>query len=220
MGIDAEVQALIARTKSIADSGRRERVALYAHGLGAKFRQVEYTIGELSSLTAKAPGPGGPSGFSDFDRIHFYSDSFFALQRAVLDILAQLINQTEGLGLNERECDFTRLVAQLQLQTPTAALTNRLVALNGSASYSALNDYRNCSLHRRQVYLEYQTRQKLYSTPGYATGPFTSHEWYVCDNPLDVHPNVNSRRVIVPYCSLLLADIETHIRSILPTLVP
>lgn len=188
MSVDAEIAALKVRAANIADAGRRDRVNLYAEGLAVKIRETAYTLGQLRQLTSRAPQSAPISGAAFSDRVHFYSDSFWAFERSLLDILAQVVNQAENYGLNERVCDFEAVASYVAANHSGTVLDAQFSVLAGAACYSEINDYRNCSLHRRQVYLECHTVQKTYGTPGYATGSFTNYEWYVCDNPLDTNP--------------------------------
>jgi hypothetical protein len=229
MPIAIEVQNLIARSQDasrVSDPARAQRIALYASGLESKLKEASFALSQIRILSASMPQSGYDSlGYNDFDRMHFYSDSFWAFERSALDVVAQLINQTEDLGLQEDGCDFRRLISEMENRHPAAPLTASLNNLRNTARIAELNDYRNCSLHRRQVFLQYQQSSKaiVYSTPGYGTsgtGSVVSHEWYVCDNPLDVTPTVGTNRLLPDYCKAVFDDIENQLTTIITSLLP
>jgi hypothetical protein len=229
MSVSTEVANLIARAK---DPGRAltpqrvERIVLYSGGLEAKMNQAMYALQTIKNLSSSTPQAGTTGYFSDFDRMHFYSDSFWSFGRAALDVLAQVINQTENLNLDEKRCDFATVLNTMQARDSASPLTALLSQLANTSSAGELDDYRNCSLHRRQVYLEYQQTLKIYTTPGYATSPanstgsVVSHDWYLCDNPLDVIPHTTSNRTLHDYCKTLYVNLEAEVKTLVNSLLP
>ena len=197
----------------VPDLTRQQRISLYANGLLSKESESLFSLDEISAITAKPPTPVGS------ERIHFFSDSFWTFQRAVVDIFAQLVNQTCSFGIDEKNCNFKNLYDHIAGSAPAHMMAPHLGAIYCSPEYRQLNDYRNCSVHRRQVYLEVRKVEKVYDTPGYSTGSFTRFEWYICDNPLDVAPAITSR-LLEPYCRVVYEKVydlvETPIKTLLP----
>jgi hypothetical protein len=182
--------------------------------------QIRFTYRFIQELGSKFPQPKDKSGYSDAQKMHFYSDSFWAFGRSSFDILGQVVNQTQNLGINESNCDFGSVLNFLTANAPADPLTTALNTIRASPTYAELNSYRNCSLHRRQVYLEGRKTEKDYATPGYSTGLFTLYEWILCDDPLVVTPATLQQRVLIQYCNTVLTFIENNIETIITTLLP
>ena len=217
MPLEPQITALIARAQDplkIPEQPRRERIELYAQGLLYRIMEVRLTYRFIHELGSKYPQP------EDRDKIHLYSDSFWAFARSSFDILGQLLNQTQNLGINESGCHFGTVVAQLKATNPADPLTLSLDAIYNSPEYQDLNSYRNCSLHRRQVYLEGRKTEKDYGTSGYSTGAFLVYEWILCDNPLVVTPTTIQGRRLVLYCNQILSFLQAQIENIIITLIP
>ena len=169
MPLETEIPALIARAQDplkIPQQPRRERIQLYGQGLLYRIMEVRLTFNFIHQLGSKYPQP------ADRDRIHLYSDSFWAFTRSSFDILGQILNQTQNLGINESGCHFGTVVDRLKHTNPADPLTLALDAIYNHPEYQALNSYRNCSLHRRQVYLEGRKTEKDYGTSGYPPAHF------------------------------------------------
>ncbi|MBK8947190.1 MAG: hypothetical protein IPM32_18270 [Ignavibacteriae bacterium] len=226
MSFITEINNLITRVNDpskFTDAQRRERVILYANGIESKNKQASFALALINSLSNQTPSNTRDAyGYDDYDKIHFYSDTFWALERSILDVLSQIVNQTENLGLDERSCDFTRVINYIQANHNHSPLLPLLSTLRNLQEYTQLDEYRNCSMHRRQVYLEYQQTSRAYTTPGYgnASGSVISHEWIVCENPLDVIPAITLRRLITPYCQNIFDIIENNVKTILNNLIP
>jgi Cthe_2314-like HEPN len=219
MPLEAQLQALIARAQDplkIPEQHRRERIELYGQGILYRIMEVRLTCRFIQELGGKYPQP------EDRDKIHLYSDSFWAFARSSFDILGQILNQTQNLGINESGCHFGTVVDRLKHTNPADALTLSLDAIYSRPEYRDLNSYRNCSLHRRQVYLEGRKTEKDYGTSGYstATGAFIAYEWILCDDPLVVIPTVIQGRRLIQYCSQILTFLQTEIENIIITLIP
>jgi hypothetical protein len=216
MRLKSCVDSLLARAVDPAKavhSTTQQRISIYANGLLSKESQSLFSLEEISAITRKTP-----TGASIPEKIHFFSDSFWVFQRAEVDILAQLVNQGCSFHIDEKDCNFSKLFDHVTSRAPSHAIAAHLATIHNSPEYRALNDYRNCSVHRRQVYLELRRVDRVYDTPGYATGSFTQFEWYICDNPLDIVPAVSSR-LVEPYCRLVYISVcdlvETAVNALL-----
>jgi hypothetical protein len=225
MALFDEIDKLITRANDpakVSAAAIKDRVVLYSNGLKSKARQASYALDVLCDLSKTDPRGSATGGFSSSDQVHFFSDSFWAFSRSMLDVMAQIVNQALALGLDERYCDFESTLRVLLTHHAGSPVTTSLDAAKNAAFYTQLNDYRNCSLHRRQVYLRCEQSATVYTTPGYdtATIPVAAPEWYICDNPLDVSPIVASHRRLNDYPRSVYADLSNHIEQILVTLIP
>src|SRR5882724_9591731 len=132
MPLETEITALIARAQDplkIPQQPRRERIQLYGQGLLYRIMEVRLTFNFIQELGNKYPQP------ADRDRIHLYSDSFWAFTRSSFDILGQILNQTQNLGINESGCHFGTVVDRLKATNPADALTLSLNAIYNRPEY-------------------------------------------------------------------------------------
>jgi len=223
MPLQNDISNFITRSQDpvrVPDPPTRLLIELYANGLLGRYRETELALFQINQLGYVFPKPADATGFSDKERIHFYSDGYWVFTRSIFDILAQVINQTHNLGIPEQNCDFSTLLRTINGTRPGDPLTNILNGISGSPQFIALNAYRNCSLHRRQVYLEGRKTEKDYGTPGYSTGLFTSYDWLLCDDPLLVTPTLANNYLVAQYCTTIFQFIESQISSIINVLIP
>ena len=47
------------------------------------------------------------------------------------------------------------------------------------------------------------------------SGSIIANEWFICDNPLDMIPEINSRRYLPDYCKNLYDEIEDFLLNLL-----
>src|SRR5262249_10145789 len=76
---------------------------------------------------------------------------------------------------------------------------DRVLRIANSTRFKNLERYRNCSTHRRQIYIETTTRS---ATPGYkATGLVLSIVRHLCDDPLATNARTKQKRELLLYCT-------------------
>jgi hypothetical protein len=83
--------------------------------------------------------------------------------------------------------------------------------------FKNLDRYRNCSTHRRQIYIEEETKQ-VKGTAGYessSTGPVITVVRTLCDNPLGLNPKTDQKRKIPDYMVKTRKKILRHIEQVL-----
>jgi hypothetical protein len=227
MDIQARIDRLL---QNLQRSGRATpTLILYAEGVKAKLRQARFSLKmlrDLVHLEDEHSGQGGATGPTVLDsltiseQVNYYCDCFWDFLRSALDILGQLINELQPLGITERDVDFKKVVSKMKTVAPGSPLEKALDALrNHNRAFKQLEDYRHCSTHRRHIYIETKTvTEAVTGSPGYYAGGSASRrvtERYLCTNPWDVRPRVNrGKRPVVEYCESLLTQIEENINKI------
>ena len=195
----------------------KQKILLYSNGISAKLSNAEYSHANLMKLrdypdnyniTDDLDVPAG-------DRIHFYVDSFFAFLYSSFDVTAQVINQKHRLGVDENRVSIKRIKSEIDAKLPTHPLHKTLDDLLKSKYFKNLDRYRNCSTHRRQIYLK-TTTMLVSETPGYSsTAKLTSVQRVLCDDPLSLNPSINQNRELINYSRDLLEKVKREIILIL-----
>ena len=94
---------------------------------------------------------------------------------------------------------------------PLNTILNQLFRSN---CFKNLDRYRNCSTHRRQIYIRVETKT-IEETPGYSsTGELITVKRLLCDNPLSLNPIVRQERELISYCENILNRVSKEIISI------
>lgn len=189
-----------------------QRIQLYSMGVGAKLKEAEYALQQLSNLAALGPAATTEAqAISVEDKIHFYVDSFFAFSYSTLDVIAQVVNQAHALGLDERTVSFKAVKGRLTTATHPV-LKAHFERISRTYKFRNMENYRNCSTHRRRIYIQTTTVQ---GTPGYSsTGMITSTKHVLCDDPLSLAPRVTQNRELVDYCTKTLEWIREELTKI------
>lgn len=216
--VDAETQ--------VPQQGRKKRVRLYGEGVKSKLQQAEYSLKQISILSNEADDTvvtTGPEETPVSDRIGFYCDAFWAFLYSSLDILAQVINQSLKLRLSEQQVDFAKVAEKLDKAPHKGTpLQKKVDACNQSRTFQNIKKYRNCSTHRRQIYIE--ERVVVVRVPtGYrttTTGPVESIVRIICDNPLEATPHINQSRTIPGYMEDTQTALHKHVMEIIKKLEP
>ncbi len=215
---------------STADSNvpqktRRRKIHLYAEGLKSKIRQSEYSLSSLESLSVRTDAAVTTTTHDEYgitDQVGFYCDTFWAFLYSGLDVLAQIINQSLNLGMREKEVSFKQVVNHLNTKNSGTPLQQKCDACLKSNAFKNLDAYRNCSTHRRQIYIKEEVKIVKH-TAGYhttTTGPVDSLVRIICDNPLDMTPQVRQRREIPQFLDYTKEKILNHIETILKNIIP
>lgn len=193
------------------------RINLYGSGLKAKLRQAEFALNTLKGLIDQdysRTTSTQNNSFSHEDKIHFFVDTFFSFLYSSFDILAQIINQRYKLGQDERKVGFKSIIIILGGQNPRSPLHNLLEKVPNKYFFINLDKYRNCSLHRRQIYIT-TTTTSITETPGYST-PFSGIfiRRFLCDDPYFISPKLNQKRVLLDYCADVFNKVIIEIKNI------
>ena len=200
-----QIDAVITRAEQvIPQETRKQKVRLYAEGLKAKLRQTEFALFRLEKHRGETDQSRTSTARDDFlvrERVDFYCDAYWIFLYSALDVLAQVINQATRLGLTERDCSFNDVETKLKSRQLGTSLQKRCTACQKSHAFKNLRDYRNCSIHRRQIYIKEEARTIIH-TAGYesdATGPAVSVERVICENPLALAPRISQGRRVPEY---------------------
>ncbi|HUU08980.1 MAG TPA: Cthe_2314 family HEPN domain-containing protein [Phycisphaerae bacterium] len=207
----------------IAQKTRRMKVTLYAEGLKAKIRQADFALGrllELANLTDSVQQSTDAAPDAILHEVYFYSDTFWAFSYSALDVLAQLTNQIMRFGITEREVSFKSLLNHLNgIASP---LRHKFQSCAQSHAFKNLDDYRNCSTHRRQICIVEKTTVET-QTAGYVSTtapPMATVVRLLCDNPLALTPKYRQKRQVPGYMLDTQDKIICRIQSILRDLKP
>jgi len=183
---------------------RKQKLKLYCEGLKAKARQVDFSLQELVTLENQADATVTSTDVNEpsiQSKVEFYCDSFWAFLYSCLDVLGQVVNQGMKLGLDEKRVSFKVIKRHLDNNhngSPEQTAFNECAKCN---AFKNLDRYRNCSTHRRQIYVKEEVKLVRHSD-GYqtiTTGDNVTVERILCDNPLDVRPKTDQKRRIPQY---------------------
>jgi len=193
----------------------QQQVILYAEGTKAKIRQSEYALYTLKQIINN-PNPlaNATIPFDNTEKVYFYVDSFFAFLYSSFDVVAHVINIAHSLGLNEHKVSFKSIETKLRgisLGIPVQVATTKIVKSN---SFKNIEKYRNCSTHRRQIYLKKET-VTISETPGYSlTAEITKTNWTLCDDALTLKPKTNQKREVINFGEQMLKKVKAQISEI------
>lgn len=218
MAIDEKINLLMERVKNkVPHAGRRQKIALYSAGLKEKLREAEFSLTNLKAYETQdiATTSDTDENFEIDANVHFYCDCFWAFLYASLDVLAQVINQTNKLELSEKKVSFKNIGEKLP---QNSKLRNCLNRIKNSNTYKNLDKYRNCSLHRRHIFFE-EVKISVSRSAGYrisTTGRSESETIrYLCDDPFKLVPKVSQKREVGEYCEKTYNKITELLAKIL-----
>ncbi len=203
----SEIDKLVEKSKDISSKTRLAKVRLYAEGLKAKLEQVDYALTCLEQFTNRSDDMESTTeeeAYSISMQVNFYCDSFWTFFYSSLDVLSQVVNQAMKLELDEKNVSFINVMGKLGGKKYKATkVFKQYSTMSKSYPYKNLDKYRNCSTHRRQIYIEeILSSVKIKGTPGYSTTASTSIttvERFLCDDPLASVPKTNQKRAIPDY---------------------
>ena len=219
-----EIDNLMVRSKIITGKRRKEKIKLYSEGLKAKLSQVQYTLSRLESFNSRTDETESTTAEDNYPvlaKVHFYCDTFWTFLYSSLDVLSQIVNQALKLELGEKDVSFGNVKGKLQGNNyKSLPVAQKYLQCFNSNCFSNLEKYRNCSIHRRQIFItETITTQK--ATAGYSTAPqITTVIRVLCDDPLTVNAKTNQKREIPKYMVETKEKIKKHIESILAETQP
>lgn len=200
-GVDAKIdRAKIRICYSIAPEAHA-RISLYAEGLKGKFREAEFalkkilTLGSINTLTTTF---SPQAEFEIEDEIRFFVDAYFAFLYSTLDVLSHIINQKYPLISDEKGVSFNNITAALERNQLGSLIQRRCSSFKTKKVFIELEAYRNCSTHRRLIYIELRTRR---GTRGYPD--IAPVNWIICDDPYSLNPTTKKNRDLIRYCELI-----------------
>ena len=202
---------------------------LYTKQVAAKFKGAQYSLHKLRELEqpiVAGSGIDSQEPLNHVERVNFYCDCLWDFLRSSIDILAQLINSLTGSALLERNVEIKTVASSLTSSSHAEIKTSvdRLLALK---AFKTLEEYRNCSTHRRQVFINIEKQDtEVFGTTGYREGlidsstskgtVYTSH---ICRNPWELTPDVDESRVVATFCEEILKKIERPMVTIINRLM-
>lgn len=233
MSVSDEINSLRTRAEIISKRGSRlHRLIVYAEGLNAKIDQAEFALTQLTSFindTGYTVTATTPEGFVPSSELYFYGDAFWTFLYSSLDVLAQVVNQALKLDIDEENVTFGRLAIELKQHSSYAdtPIYNRVHNCKVSRWYHWLKKYRNCSVHRRRVYIGRQVfdvgtpeYHLASSTETIGVGAFNAGPFTLCDDPYTIKPKTDKRRTIPDYMRQTKEVILDHIVIILKSTYP
>ena len=197
------IDTQIDRTKAKLCAGlapdKIEKIGIYLEGLKCKFWEAEYALSkirELATINQRTTATSPQEHYADESHLRFYVDSFFAFLYSTLDVMAQVLDKRYSLINDEQGVKFKRMVEKLAQGPPYAgtAVECKCTALKNNRTFIELEKYRNCSTHRRHIYIELPTRR---GSRGYPEAP--AH-WLICDDPYSLAPTLRKNRKLIDYC--------------------
>ncbi len=192
------------------------RIKLYSSGVIAKIQHANYALTKLKELSTQSDVSSSNQDieFAVSERLHFYVDSFFAFLYSSFDVIAQVINQKLHLDKNERKVSIKSIKDAIDNNCSGIPLNTILDQLFRSNCFKNLDKYRNCSTHRRQIYIRAET-VTIEETPGYtATSELIIVKRLLCDDPFSLNPTVRQERELISYCENILNRVSEEIISI------
>jgi len=226
MKIQQRVEAIIAEADSnVPQKMRRQKIRLYTEGLKSKVRQAEYALAQLASFADRTDATTTSTAADDYEiseQVGFYCDAFWAFLYSSLDVLAHVINQSLKLGMDERNVSFKQVAQNLSKNQKGTALQQELDKCLRSNVFKNVEAYRNCSTHRRQIYIEEEIKI-VKRTAGYhttSTGSVESVIRVLCDKPLNATPTTKQNKKIPQYLASAKDNIIKRIDAILKTIKP
>ncbi len=205
---------------NIAAAGKdTSKAIIYAEGLKSKLSQAEFALLNLKRLYNIPEQANTQDLLTIEQQFIFFCDCFWDFLRSSLDIFAQLINEIKILSIPEKQVDIKRVASQVNSTMSSASLNVELQLLLNSNTFKKLEDYRHCSTHRRPIYIETHTSvTSISGTSGYTSGTseMTTINRYLCVNPWELNPNMDSNsRPVHTYCETMLKRIKGKIDTII-----
>jgi hypothetical protein len=211
---------------SITQGRRREKIRIYLEGLRTKIQQSFFALENLKNLSLKDDSTTTLTQrpvLDYFEQVAFYCDSFCVFLYSCLDILSQIVNQVLVIEPDERKVGFYSIKQYLNRNNSGNQIEVLFNKIFNSIAFKNLYKYRNCSLHRRHIYLQ-QAPGPIRGSRGY---PFSTTQDNIspgvirklCDDPYSMRPKVDQNRLVPDYLEgmqkNLLIKMESIIKKIL-----
>lgn len=213
MDLRRHIEQMVSRIKVGENSTRVKKIELYSYGILAKHRNSFYALSRLKDLNKYTDDKKLTDDDDLFvrERIHFYLDSFFAFIYSTFDVTSQVINQKYKLKFDENKVNFKTVANKLRTSHSGTEIQKCMQKIYISKYLKNLEKYRNCSTHRRQIYIRCEAKL-ISETPGYSsTGDLTTLKRIICDDPYAISPNTSQEREIIAYIEKILDWTEKRI---------
>jgi len=214
MSVYEDIEDMSARLQTGTQRRISGKIGLYSSGVKAKIKNADYALSKIMELSSQSDD-STTSTEQDFlisDKLHFYVDSFFAFLYSAFDIISHVINQKYGIGLNEKEVSFDRVKRFFTSNHQGHRIQLLLDKISRKKYFKNLDKFRNCSTHRRQIYIRTITET---GTPGYSTsGNVLVVRRVICDDPLSLNPKIRQNRELIEYCANMLDKVKSEISRI------
>ncbi len=224
-----ELASLEERCEPILSRIQREKSHLYCEGLKAKLTQTLYALDrviEFNNRSDETESTTDDKSYSITLQVSFYCDSFWTFLYSSLDVLSQIVNQTMNLGLDEQNASFSKVKDKLQgNRYVTTKVSKAYKGHYNSFAYRNLKKYRNCSNHRREIFIEeISVSRSVKRTSGYTTtstgGSSKTVTRILCDDPLTHNPKIKRQRKVPDYMIETKEKIEKFIAEIVKAILP
>jgi hypothetical protein len=217
MGVYERIKDFSDAANTATASRTNKIISLYSLGVKAKLRHAEFAYERIRDLTFRiesSPDSTLPETFSTQEQTHFYVDAFFAFLYSAFDVVSHVVNAEYKLGLNERKTSFDSINRELSNKWSGTAIQLLYSKISRKQYFRALDKYRNCSTHRRQIFIQ-TIRTTVTSTPGYdASTTMQGTQNFLCDNPLSRKPKITQKRELIFYCGEMLRRVMDEIENI------
>lgn len=216
MSVFDDISAMPDRLSQVESETIKKCINLYSSGVSAKLKNAEYSFERLKKLS---PINDETSSSTEIDftldeKIQFYVDAFFAFLYSSFDVIAHVINQKYHLRVDERSVSFNSIRTKIDSISSATQIKSVIDTIKRSRYFKNLDKYRNCSTHRRQIYIR-SASVTIYETPGYsATDNLTHVQRFICDDPLTLHPTISQKRELISYCEDVLEKVKLAISKI------
>ena len=199
---------------SINNSRIHRKIRIYVNGLYGKLENAEFALSKIEEIISETKVYDASSEIEP--EIYFYVDSFFAFLYSCFDVLAQILNQYFNLNQNEKNVYFKNIIKSRVIKRENLALYNELDRIVFRKRYfKNLEKYRNCSTHRRQIYIQREITRTA-EPPGYSiTAEITRITWIICDDPLMLKPSIIQKRPLYEYSFKICEDVKKDINTII-----
>lgn len=208
--VAATDQLIEALDRSSASHKNQSRV--YAVGLQEKAKQAAHSLRKLSQLGSGADPTTqstDSASLSFKEEVCFYADCFWCFSYACFDIVCNLSNQMLGLQLPENTVGCHKEFINRVTDPATKAALERL---RDDPSFAEFHAYRNSSLHRRSICVNFlRMSMELgsgYSAMATSSVPASLIAQFLCDDPRVMQPAFTKQRQVVgfpAYCAVKAA---------------
>jgi hypothetical protein len=216
------IESLIQRFGTLSPK-RRRLLQMYLLGLEDRLKQVDFCLSMLKSLSGNSTNMTSTTTGITFDvdrQAEFYCDTFWTWVYSSLDILAQIINQTENLKFDENKASFDKIIQDIQNNHPTLPILPFLQKINKARFRKWTKAYRNCANHRRPINL-WHVRETVKQTRSYqtSTAPIEKTVRYICDHTMTLKPNLKTKKNLIDRCENTYINLNKSIAQTLDNLL-
>jgi hypothetical protein len=198
-------------------------VCLYFEGLRSKFKEADYAlrrIKDLGVINVQFMTSSEQVYYLTEDKLRFYVDAFFAFSYSALDVMSQIINQKFNFFADEKDVKFKQVVGTLATSTQNGTTLQQLCAgFRSTPEFTDLEAYRNCSTHRRHIYISLYQGPREHGSRAYpTTTTIPTGYWLIWDDPNVLNPTTRKRRKLISYCDKTHKLVRRKVLEILRSL--